>query len=59
METMAAFEAVEDALDPAAIHNHALKFSAAVFRDRLGSLIDEQLVRHGYQAASPVRKKVS
>ncbi|GAA3098498.1 glycosyltransferase [Rhizobium viscosum] len=59
METMAAFEAVEDTLDPVAIHNHALKFSAAVFRDRLGSLIDEQLAKHGHPAASPVRRKVS
>jgi glycosyltransferase involved in cell wall biosynthesis len=59
METMAAFEAVEDTLDPAAIRNHALRFSAAVFRDRLGLLIDEQLAKHGRQAASPVRRKAS
>jgi glycosyltransferase involved in cell wall biosynthesis len=57
METMTAFEAVEDTLDPVAIRDHALKFSAAVFRERLGALIDEKLAAHNHQAASPARKK--
>ncbi len=58
MEAIMAFEAVEDTLDPVAIRNHALKFSAAVFRERLGALIDEKLAKHGHQTASPVMKAV-
>jgi glycosyltransferase involved in cell wall biosynthesis len=45
LDAMVSFEAIEDDFDPHAIRDHALKFSAMVFRDRLTALIDEQLSR--------------
>ena len=45
LETMAAFEEIEDDFDPNAIRDTALKFSSVVFRDRLTALIEEQLTR--------------
>jgi glycosyltransferase involved in cell wall biosynthesis len=57
LETMAAFEEVEDDIDPHAIRAHSLKFSSAVFRDRLSSLIEQQLSTHGDRSAEVFRRR--
>ncbi|MBY5534985.1 glycosyltransferase family 4 protein [Rhizobium leguminosarum] len=58
LETMAAFEEVEDDIDPHAIRAHSLKFSSTVFRDRLSSLIEQQLTNHGDRSAEVFRRRV-
>ena len=57
LETMAAFEEVEDDIDPHAIRAHSLKFSSAVFRDRLSGLIEQQLSTHGDRSADVFRRR--
>ncbi|MFC5445999.1 glycosyltransferase [Rhizobium halophytocola] len=41
-----AFEEIEKDMQPALIRQHAQKFSAAVFRERFGKLVDDNLAGH-------------
>lgn len=56
IETMAAFEAVEDDFDPRAIRAHAEKFASAVFRNQLNALIENELSRQREPSAHSLRR---